>query len=96
MQVTLSDDFAQHDDAAEGPLKPGEFGTLLENDKSSKPYHVQSASGKSWWYKKQAIIKYKVLHKILFPSYSQSKIKMKLHCYWLFMQTLLFGYECIG
>ncbi len=62
MQVRLSYDFAQYDDASEGPLKPGDIGTLLEDDKSSKPYHVLSASGKSWWYKKKAIIKYKVLH----------------------------------
>ena len=59
-QVMLSHDYAQYDDADEGPLKPGDIGTLLENDGSSKPYHVQAGSGKTWWYKKEAIVKVEV------------------------------------
>ncbi len=59
--MKLSDDFSLYDDADGGPLKPGDIGTLLEYDGSSKPYNVQSASGKSWWYKKQAIVKFEVM-----------------------------------
>jgi hypothetical protein len=57
----LSDDYGQYDDADEGPLKPGEIGTLMEDDGSSKPYNVQSSSGKSWWYRKLAIVKFEVV-----------------------------------
>ncbi len=60
LQVMLSDDYAQYGDADEGPLKPGDIGTLLEDDGSSTPYNVQTASGDTWWYKKKAIVKFKV------------------------------------
>ncbi len=60
LQVKLSDDYAQYDDADEGPLARGDIGTLVEDDGSSKPYKVQSAGGKCWWYKKEAIVKAEV------------------------------------
>jgi hypothetical protein len=56
-QVKLSDDFAKHGDASEGPLSRGDIGTLVEDDGSSKPYKVRSAAGKLWWYQKEAIVK---------------------------------------
>ena len=59
-QVKLSDDFAEHGDADEGPLSPGDTGTLVEDDGSGKPYRVRAASGKTWWYKKAAIVKAEV------------------------------------
>jgi hypothetical protein len=55
-QVKLSDDFAKHDDADSGPLSLGDIGTLVEDDMSSKPYKVRSADGKTWWYRKEAIV----------------------------------------
>ena len=57
LQVKLSDDFAKHGDADKGPLSLGDIGTLVEDDGSSKPYKVRSADGKSWWYRKEAIVK---------------------------------------
>ena len=59
-QVKLSDDYAQYDDADEGPLARGDIGTLVEDDGSGKPYKVRSAGGKCWWYKKEAIVKAEV------------------------------------
>ena len=34
---------------------PGEIGTIVEDDGSSKPFKVKSSDGKTWWYKKQAL-----------------------------------------
>jgi hypothetical protein len=60
LQVKLSDDFAKHGDADEGPLTPGEIGTLVEDDGSNVPYNVRAASGKTWWYRREAIVKAEV------------------------------------
>ena len=60
LQVKLSDDFAKHGDASEGPLAPGDIGTLVEDDGTSAPYKIRSASGKTWWYRKEAVVKVEV------------------------------------
>ncbi len=65
LQVKLSDDYAKYGDADEGPLSPGDIGTLVEDDGSSAPYKVRAASGKTWWYKKEAIVKAEVLFQTL-------------------------------
>lgn len=54
--VTLSPNFYQYEDAARGPLSPGEVGIILQNDRSGKPYHVATPSGRTWWYCKDAIV----------------------------------------
>ena len=38
-----------------GPLEPGNIGTLLQSDGSSKQYKVQASYGRKWWYQKEAI-----------------------------------------
>jgi ankyrin repeat protein len=53
--VQLTKDYKDHGDASGGPLKPGEVGVVIENDGSSKPFHVMAANGKKWWYKAAAI-----------------------------------------
>ena len=54
--VTLSPNFYQYEDAAKGPLSPGEVGIILQNDRSGKPYHVAAPNGRTWWYCKSAIV----------------------------------------
>ena len=34
--------------------QPGDIGTLIEDDKSSKPFQVEF-NGKKWWYDQQAL-----------------------------------------
>ncbi len=53
-QVRLTSTYKQFDDASGGPLKEGEFGILLEDDQSYKPYCVE-ANGQRWWYLAGAI-----------------------------------------
>ena len=55
MQVQLSSGYEQYSDASDGPLKPGETGTLVEDDGSGKPYRVDAADGKTWWYQMEAL-----------------------------------------
>ena len=40
-----------------GPLKPGDVGTLIQIKAAYKPYRVQSQSGATWWYRKEAIVR---------------------------------------
>ena len=51
----MSSNYKEFDDAGDGPLKPGDVGTLIEDDNSSKPYRIEAKSGsdvgKKWWYK---------------------------------------------
>merc|ERR1719291_552494 len=55
MSVMLTDDCMDHDsDALNGCLQPGQVGTLLANDGSSKPYQVESENQK-WYYKAGAL-----------------------------------------
>ena len=53
-KVKLSPDFESHSDAAHGPLKPGDIGTLIEDDGSSTPYRVEF-NGQTWWYMSSAL-----------------------------------------
>ena len=46
--VTVSANFKEHDDAEQGPLKPGQTGTVDRSDGSR--LRVTSDSGKTWWY----------------------------------------------
>jgi hypothetical protein len=55
-EVHLSHDYAEYDDACSGPLKPGDVGTLLVDDESSKPYKILAPNGKKWWYHRKAIV----------------------------------------
>ena len=54
-RVQLAPGYASHSDAAGGPLTPGDIGTLIEDDKSSKPYKVEYG-GKTYWYEKPALV----------------------------------------
>jgi hypothetical protein len=56
-QVKLSQTYSKYSDAADGPLQPGDIGNLLENDYSGKPYLVEAADGRQWWYDHKALVK---------------------------------------
>jgi hypothetical protein len=56
-KVTLTSGYADHSDAGDGPLAPGEEGELVEDDGSGKPFKVRANTGKSWWYNAEAIQK---------------------------------------
>jgi hypothetical protein len=53
--VRLAPGFEGCSDAAGGPLKPGDIGTLRTDDGSSKPFHVEASDGRKWWYDEKAI-----------------------------------------
>ncbi len=36
-------------------LEPGEVGTVRKHDKSSKPLHVETSDGSTWWYMREAL-----------------------------------------
>ncbi len=44
-RVVLSPDYATKDDAAGGPLRPGDVGEVVTDDGSSKPFRVKAADG---------------------------------------------------
>ena len=46
--VTVSANYREHDDAEQGPLKPGQTGTIIKSD--GNRLHVKSDNGKTWWY----------------------------------------------
>jgi hypothetical protein len=50
--VTLSDDYAEHGDAAQGPLRPGEVGLV---DLVAGRIHVEATNGLGWWYDAGAV-----------------------------------------
>ena len=54
-KVVLTPGYKDCDDAAGGPLKPGEQGTVVQDDGSSKPYRVKSADERMWWYTPAAL-----------------------------------------
>jgi hypothetical protein len=54
-KVKLAPGYASHSDAEGGPLTPGDIGTLVEDDKSSKPFKIEY-NGKTWWYEKPALV----------------------------------------
>jgi hypothetical protein len=41
--------------AGEGPLVPGASGTLVCDDASDQPFQVQTADGRRWWYRAEAV-----------------------------------------
>ncbi len=53
--VKLSPDYEDYSDAEDGPLKPGDVGEVLIDDRSEKPYKVR-ANGNDWWYKAAALV----------------------------------------
>ena len=57
--VILTPDYASHGDARDGPLMPGDTGTLVKDDRDHKPYKVRATSGekvgREWWYDAGAI-----------------------------------------
>ena len=54
--VKLSIAYLRYDDAAEGPLHPGDVGTVIKDDGSDKPYLVRSADGSEWYYCRPAVV----------------------------------------
>eukprot|EP00937_MAST-01D_sp_MAST-1D-sp2_P000642 g642.t1 len=54
--VILSPGFRTEDDAAQGPLKPGDVGKVMTDDQSSKPIQVRAADGRTWWYSRKALM----------------------------------------
>ena len=52
--VVLTPDFASHDDAANGFLKPGDVGVLEQDDHDSKPFKVRF-KGKTFYYVEAAL-----------------------------------------
>ena len=54
--VSVTPNFRDFGDAANGPLSPGSFGILLKDDQSDIPYHVKSIpDGRTFWYRQAAI-----------------------------------------
>jgi hypothetical protein len=54
--VMLTSDYAEYDDAAGGPLTPGDVAELIADDDSQKPFQV-SFKGRQWWYRSAALQK---------------------------------------
>ena len=52
--VVLSHDYRDHGDASDGPLKPGDVGTLIQDDGSFKPFLVEY-NGRKHWYVEDAL-----------------------------------------
>lgn len=53
--VQLSKGFANASDAADGPLRPGDIGTIVRDDHSNMPYQVDF-EGRKWWYMEGALV----------------------------------------
>jgi hypothetical protein len=60
-RVLLSEDFATMGDACSGPLRVGDFGIIMKDDRSSKPFQVRAETGakvgKTWWYAETAVVR---------------------------------------
>lgn len=56
-RVRLREGWESVGDASGGPLRPGDEGTILEDDGSTCPFYIEAESGKNWWYKPAAIEK---------------------------------------
>jgi hypothetical protein len=54
-KVKLAPGFEACSDAKDGPLKPGEVGTVRTDDGTSRPFHVEGMGGKMWWYDADAL-----------------------------------------
>jgi hypothetical protein len=55
-KVMLTADYASHGDASGGPLKPGDVGTVKQDDHAGSPFHVEF-NGRTWWYREGAVQK---------------------------------------
>jgi hypothetical protein len=55
--VTVVPSFVNIADAAGGPLKLGDVGEIVKDDKSSKPFQVKAVDGRVWWYTANALRK---------------------------------------
>ena len=53
-KVVLVSNYQTFSDSAEGPLKPGDVGIVVENDKSYKPFKIEF-NDKTWWYDEKAV-----------------------------------------
>jgi len=53
--VVLSPGYLVCDDAAKGPMKPGDVGQIMEDDGSGKPLKV-IFEGNGWWYTREALV----------------------------------------
>ena len=54
-KVCLTPDYASYSDAAGGPLRIGDVGVVVTDDRGSKPYKVEFNS-RSWWYEAKALM----------------------------------------
>jgi ankyrin repeat protein len=54
--VKLAVSYRQFADAAEGPLHPGDVGTVVKDDGSGMPYAVRVADGRQWYYCRPALV----------------------------------------
>ena len=53
----LSPDYAEHSDAHDGPLTPGEIGTIIEyGGMTGRRFRVRSPAGATWWYDAAALL----------------------------------------
>ena len=56
-KVTLTHNFRDFADAADGPLKLGDVGTIITDDQSGLPFRVKAENGNTHWYKEGALRK---------------------------------------
>ena len=54
-KVMLTKNCSEFKNAGEGPLKPGETGTIIEQNSSDQPFNVRAPNGKTCWYMKEAL-----------------------------------------
>ena len=58
-RVTLAPGYQDVGDAGSGPLKPGDIGVVVTDDRSGCPYNIRAETGasvgKSWWYRAAAV-----------------------------------------
>ena len=76
-KVILSNIYKECQDAADGPLKPGDVGTIVEDDASDKPYRVSAENGDEWWYVKRALTLAKSTKTLDSSREKQSQHKLK-------------------
>ena len=55
-KVILVSNYETFTDSVEGPLKPGDVGIVMENDKSYKPFKIEF-NDKTWWYDEKSVKK---------------------------------------
>jgi hypothetical protein len=68
-RVTVTQNYASMDDAANGPLRAGDAGEIIKDDYSLKPFQVRADKhGTTWWYVEGALQKSTVPANISNPS----------------------------